>query len=276
MAVLLPRRACARATLFAASLVSSTFALSTVAPDARRLILVRHGAVDRTRAQPAIKPGGFYGGNVDVPLSDVGEAEALAAAKQIATEHADEVKLIWASPMRRAMFGARAVGTALAVAGSEGGTWTPPMNIESFEAFREVDRGPIGIGWTDLTAEEIEATDGPNAMEKYALESVPGAFKAINGGEGFVDVRNRVLEQRDAMLQKVPPGGAGVIVSHLWVTRAMVGEALGEPNPLNVDIPTASISIVDYPADFTTFTDLEAGKCAKPTVCAVGVKPTLE
>ena len=58
-------------------------ALARVAPDARRLILVRHGAVDRTRAVPAIKPGGFYGGNVDVPLSAQGEAEALAAAKRV-------------------------------------------------------------------------------------------------------------------------------------------------------------------------------------------------
>jgi broad specificity phosphatase PhoE len=51
---------------------------SRVAPDMRRLILIRHGAVDRERAEPAIKPGGFYGGNVDVPLSQMGEAEALA------------------------------------------------------------------------------------------------------------------------------------------------------------------------------------------------------
>ena len=38
-----------------ASLVSA----SRVAPDARRLILVRHGAVDRERADPPIKAGGF-------------------------------------------------------------------------------------------------------------------------------------------------------------------------------------------------------------------------
>ena len=258
-----------------ASLFSTTCA-SSVAPDARRLILVRHGAVDRSRAEPKIKPGGFYGGNVNVPLSDVGEAEALAAAKQIAAEHQDGIKAIWASPMRRALFGARAVGTALAVAASEGGAWQPPMDIETFEAFREVDRGPIGIGWTDLTADEIEARDGPDAMTKFALEAVPGAFKQVNGGEGFCDVRNRVLKQRDEMLARaVPLGGTGVIVSHLWVTRAMVGEALEEPNPLNVDIPTASISIIDYPEGFSAEA-LLAGECAKPVVRAVGIKPELE
>ena len=45
----------------------------------------------------------------------------------------------------------------------------------------------------------------------------------------------------------VPTGSAGVIVSHLWVTRAVVGEALGEANPMKVEIPTASISVIDYP-----------------------------
>lgn len=247
----------------------------SISPTARRLVLVRHGAVNREKAVPAIKPGGFYGGNVDVPLSTVGEAEALAAAKHIASNHLDEVKIIWSSPMRRALFGARAVGTALAVAASEGGVWQPPMEIDTFEAFREVDRGPIGAGWTDLTAEEIEARDGPDAMQRFALESTPGAFNAVNGGEGFCDVRSRVLEQRDAMLRALPPGGAGVIVSHMWVTRAMVGEALGEPNPMRVDIPTASISVVDYPEGFSAQA-FASGACEPPTVACVGLKPSLE
>jgi len=210
---------------------------------------------------------------VDVPLSGVGEAEALAAAKMIAAEAID-VQAIWASPMRRAMFGARAVGTALAVAASEqpGASWQPPMEIEAFEAFREVDRGPIGQGWTDLTGDEIEARDGPNALERFALEQVPGAFKSVNGGEGFCDVRSRVLKQRDALLRALPLGSTGIIVSHLWVTRAMVGEALGEENPLNVEIPTASVSTIDYPDGFTAEAFAEGG-CGKPKVLAVGHKP---
>ena len=101
-----------------------------------------------------------------------------------------------------------------------------------------------------------------------------GAFKAVNGGEGFCDLRSRVLEQRDAMLQVVPAGGAGVIVSHMWVTRAMVGEALGEADPMKVDIPTASISVVDYPDGFSA-EGLAAGTCGAPTVVSVGFKPAL-
>ena len=188
----------------------------------RRLILVRHGAVDRERADPPIRSGAFYGGNVDVPLSQLGEGEAIAAARLIAAEQGGLVQNIWSSPMRRAVFGARAIGTALAAAGDE---WTPPMTVETFEAFREIDRGPVGIGWTDLTPDEIEARDGPNAIERCATEQTLGAWKAINGGEGFCDLRARVLGERDALLRTLPLGAAGVLVSHMWVTRAVVGEA---------------------------------------------------
>ena len=149
----------------------------------RRAILVRHGAVDRARAEPALKPGAFYGGNVDVPLSKLGEAEALAAARLIATDYGSQVGKIWSSPMKRARFGARAVGTALAAAAD---TWSPPMPVEEFEGFREIDRGPIGTGWTDLTPEEIEARDGEGAIwrcadehtAEHALQAGPRAWLA--------------------------------------------------------------------------------------------------
>lgn len=101
-----------------------------------------------------------------------------------------------------------------------------------------------------------------------------GAFKAINGGEGFCDVRSRVLRQRDAMLREVPLGATGVIVSHMWVTRAMVGEAIGEENPMKIDIPTGSISVIDYPDGFSEEAFL-AKECPPPTVLVFGMKPTL-
>ena len=184
----------------------------SIAPSFRRAILVRHGAVDRARAEPALKPGAFYGGNVDVPLSKLGEAEALAAARLIATDYGAQVSQVWSSPMKRARFGARAVGTALAAAGE---TWTPPLPVEEFEAFREIDRGPIGTGWTDLTPEEIEARDGEGAIWRCANEQTLGAWRQRNGGEGFCDLRARVLAQRDALLVAVPLGGAGVIAAQL-------------------------------------------------------------
>ena len=105
------RRLLALAALTPAARGLATSSLGGV----RRVILVRHGAVNREGSDPPIKPGAFYGGNVDVPLSTTGEAEAKAAARLIAAEHAGEVKKIWSSPMRRALFGARCIGTALAL-----------------------------------------------------------------------------------------------------------------------------------------------------------------
>ena len=122
---------------------------------------------------------------------------------------------------------------------------------------------------------QIEVRDGPRAIEKFALETTPGAFKAVNGGEGFCDVAARVLKQRDAMLEALSAGSAGVIVSHMWVTRAMAGEALGEPNPMKVDIPTASVSVIDYPEGFTA-DGFAKGACGKPVVVSVGVKPVVD
>ena len=216
---------------------------TTIAAGHRRVILVRHGAVNRERAEPPVRPRAFYGGNVDVPLSVLGEAEAMAAAKLIQAEYGAQVSKIWSSPMRRALFGARVVGTAIAADSKS--TWTPPMPVEQFEAFREIDRGPIGLGWTDLTPEEIEARDGEGVLWKCANEQTLGTWKKINGGEGFCDLRARVLAQRDALLRALEPGRAGVIVSHMWVTRAMVAEALGEADPTKVEVPTASVSMTN-------------------------------
>ena len=61
----------------------------------------------------------------------------------------------------------------------------------------------------------------------------------------------------------------------MWVTRAIAGEALGASDPMTVDIPTASISIIDYPEDFSAEA-YAAGKCGPPLVQALGIKPPIE
>ena len=48
-------------------------------------------------------------------------------------------------------------------------------------------------------------------MRRCANEQTLGAWRERNGGEGFCDLRARVLGQRDALLRTVPLGGAGVI-----------------------------------------------------------------
>ena len=55
------------------------------------------------------------------------------------------------------------------------------------------------------------------------------------------------------MLAALEPGAAAVVVSHLFVTRTVVQEALrarGDATPIgDIDIPTASVSCIEYAAD---------------------------
>tara|TARA_B100000513_G_scaffold164269_1_gene80654 strand:- start:60 stop:326 length:267 start_codon:yes stop_codon:yes gene_type:complete len=73
-----------------------------------------------------------------------------------------------------------------------------------------------------------------------------------------------VFRQRDALLPTIEPGKAAVLISHMWVTRALLGEALGEDDPLAVDVPTASVSCVEYPVDG-----------GKPRVVHAPIKPEM-
>ena len=59
--------------------------IHALSPTAKTVVLVRHGAVNREAA--GLTPNGLYGGDVDVPLSDRGEAEAIAAAERGAARH---------------------------------------------------------------------------------------------------------------------------------------------------------------------------------------------
>ena len=58
---------------------------------------------------------------------------------------------------------------------------------------------------------------------------------------------------RAQVLAALEPGTAAVVVSHLFVTRTVVQEALrarGDATPIgDIDIPTASVSCIEYAAD---------------------------
>ena len=226
--------------LVAAVVVSlcGAFTLPPIPIDAKRLILVRHGAVARELHDPPIPPGALYGGNLEVPLSKQGEAEAVAAADMIGEFAAsgEKVQFVASSPMKRALYGADLIAEAIQPHN------VGRVDVSTYELLREIERGE----WVNLTREQIAERWGADAFERAALED---DFGHTFGGEGMGDLRDRVLTARDFILKKVRDGGAAVVVSHMWVTRVMVADALGEPSVLNVDIPTASISVIDYGPD---------------------------
>jgi broad specificity phosphatase PhoE len=182
-----------------------------------RLFLIRHGAV----IPPA--PGAFYGG-ADVPLSDVGKAEAKAAARFLADIEVDHIV---ASPLERAHYGARQVAEHR------------DMPVELFDGLREIDRGR----WFGLTREEIEQR-WPGDIDAHFSD--PFNWRE-NGGESLGDLRERVLKVRDELRDR-HRGRTVVLVSHMFPTRSMLADARGLDFDqwLSLEIPTASVSLVDY------------------------------
>jgi len=200
--------------------------LPPIGDSAKRLFLVRHGEV--------INPGGdrpVYYGAMDVSLSSLGEAEARAAALYLKYYDLD---IVVSSPLSRAIFGAEQI-----VAFQK----NLPKNDESgavkMDGFKELDRG----AWCGMTKDEI----GSEMMARFDAcdESV-----TPEGGESFRFVKERVSKERDIVLDRLQVGQAAAIVSHLQVTRCILGTALGIPTAemAGLKIATASVTCIDYDA----------------------------
>lgn len=199
--------------------------LPLVEGSAKRLFLVRHGEV--------INPGGdrpVYYGAMDVPLSPLGEFEAKAAALYLEQFDLD---FVVSSPLSRAVFGAEQI---------TGLQKNKEVAVVKMEGFRELDRG----SWCGKTKDEI----GHEAMAKF---DACDESATPQGGESYNALKQRVLEERDAVLDRLPVGEAATIVSHLQVTRSILSDALGIPTAemAGLGVATASVTCIDYNADGT-------------------------
>ena len=201
------------------TMTSSPISLPPVAATAKRLFLVRHGEV--------VNPGGdraVYYGAMDVPLSPLGEEEAVSAAQYLSQF---ELAAVFSSNLSRAIYGAEQVCKLQKAVD----------HVVQLEGFMELDRGD----WCGKTEKEI----GSDVMARFDAcdESVTPA-----NGESYPALKRRVLQSRDEALRQIEPGQAGAIVSHLQVTRCMLSDALGIPIDQMTKLPvaTASITCIDY------------------------------
>jgi broad specificity phosphatase PhoE len=103
------------------------------------------------------------------------------------------------------------IGLTCCISLEQGGT------PKTFAGFSELDRG----AWRGLMREEI----GEENYENFN-RARPGS--SPEGGESLHDIRARVLKARDEVLSSMSPGAASAIVSHLWVTRSILSDALGQ------------------------------------------------
>lgn len=110
---------------------------------------------------------------------------------------------------------------------------------------REVDRGR----WLGLTREQIESKF-PGDLENFAKDP----SWCGHGGETYTQLFDRVIAARDRAIARAREGGCRsiAIVSHMWVTKSMITDIQGvKPTDQaswgKLKVPTASVTLVDYP-----------------------------
>jgi len=205
----------------------------------RRLDLIRHGESSGNVANDAARANGLEmldlaTRDMDVPLSERGEAQARALGLWLADQQPD---CIISSPYRRAIDTA---SLALAAAARD-------LPIRRDERLREREFGILDR----LTRTGIEARHPDQAAARTFLGKM---YHRPPGGESWVDVAARVRSfHRDLRLDQ--PGGHVIVVAHQAVILLYryVLESLTEAEILAIDAQAdiANTAVTTYTGDGT-------------------------
>ena len=160
-------------------------------------LLLRHG-------QTVLSVEKRFSGVGDQPLTDVGRAQAAAAAVRLSS---CEAVAVVSSPVRRARETALLVGEALG------------LEVAYDEGFRETDFGD----WEGYTFAEVRAKWPREMKEWLASTSVAPPF-----GESFDTTATRVRQARDRVLASYG-GRTVVVVSHVTPIKTLLRFALDAP-----------------------------------------------
>jgi probable phosphoglycerate mutase len=184
--------------------------------------LLRHGSTDHT-------PERRFSGSSDLALSQVGRAEAAAAARSLAGRGID---VIVTSPLQRARQTAEAAAEVLGV----------PVELD--HDLRELDFGE----WEGLTGDEARARS-PLAFRRWS-----GAIDVrAPGGESVTDVASRVARARGRLLER-HAGSTVLVVSHVTPIKLILAAGLGVGAEVvhRVFLEAASLSTVTWSSDGRT------------------------
>ena len=158
------------------------------------LFLVRHG-------QTAWNATRRFVGRTDVPLDEVGLAQAERAARALPRPFAG----VYSSPLRRALDTARAVQPA-------------PTVIDDLA---ELDQG------------ELEGLDGPTAFQRFpeffALWQQDPSGALVPGGESLVALQERALGALHDIAARHQPGEVIGVYTHQMVIASVTCFARSEP-----------------------------------------------
>ena len=165
-----------------------------------RILLARHG-------ETPWNAEGRYQGQIDIPLSPVGEAQAAALGERLACV---EIARAVASPLSRAR---RTAQLALGAAGASMLATDPDL--------REIAHGE----WEGLLASEINDRD-PARLRAWreAPETV-----LMPGGESLRQVLDRSWQGLARASEGLGPGDTLLVVAHDAVNRVILCRVLGLP-----------------------------------------------
>lgn len=161
-------------------------------PRATRFILVRHGQTEWNRVER-------FRGRADVPLNDVGLAQAAAAGRRIAAEW--QPVAVYTSPLSRSAATAEAITAPLG------------LPVVPQDGLTDIHYGE----WQGLTPEEARAR-WPDLV--HAWYTAPATVQ-VPGGESLAEVRQRAMAVIHALTAR-HPGQTIVVVSHMVVNRVIL------------------------------------------------------
>jgi broad specificity phosphatase PhoE len=179
--------------------------------------LIRHGETDWNL-------NGRWQGHTDVPLNEVGRAQARRLAARLRADGA-RFDALYSSDLQRAWETAHAVAVAL------------DLTPQPLPALREIDVG----AWGGLTRAEVIARDG-EVYERIRS----GEDLARGGAERFLDLYTRVVAAVEHLADQ-QPGRTLALVTHGGPVRALLMHAAREKAGLNlqrVHIGNTSITIL--------------------------------
>jgi broad specificity phosphatase PhoE/ribonuclease HI len=185
-----------------------------------RLLMLRHGQTEHSAQRR-------YSGRGDLPLTELGERQAAAAAARLST--IDGVAAVLSSPMLRARQTAQPVADALGV----------PLSVH--DGLIETDFG----AWEGLTFTEARERD-PDLHTRWITDT----SVAAPDGESMEAVHRRVRRALDQLIAE--HGGATLaVVTHVTPIKALLRMALDAgPSLLHrLHLDLASLSVAEFYPD---------------------------
>ena len=166
-------------------------------PARRRLLIWRHGQTHHNAS-------GIWQGQLDTELSDLGRAQARAAAAALASY---EPAIIISSDLSRAADTARELASLVG------------LEVRTDERLREIHAGE----WQGMTAGDV-AEQFPE--EQAALAAGEDLPRGVHG-ETLSQLGERVRAAVDDLLLELAPGQNAVVATHGVAGRAVVASLVG-------------------------------------------------